>query len=429
MRNVSLWRALLGVENTVIEEIEYDEEAEVVIAHVRPRRARRGRCGRCAVRSPWYDHGEGRRRWRALDLGTVEVFLEADSPRVSCPTHGPTVRQVPWARHNAGHTHAFDQQVAWLTTQCSKTAVTELMRIAWRTVGAIITRVCADIDATVDRLAGLRRIGIDEVSYRKGQKFLTVVVDHDTGRLVWARPGRDSATLEQFFAELGEERSGQLTHISADTASWIRTTSARRAPQAVLCADPFHIVAWATQCLDDVRREVWNQARRRPGGMQAWGSHAGLRYNLSRGDAQKIQRSRYALWKNPEDLTDNQRAKLEWIAATSPRLYRAYLLKEGLRFVFKVKGIEGKEALARWLSWASRSRLDTFVVLARKIRRHLPAIHATLEEGMSNALVESVNTKIRLLTRVAFGFHGPAPLIALAMLNLGGYRPDLPGRN
>jgi transposase len=428
VRTASLWRALLGVEKTVIEEVDFDEELAVVVVHVRPQRASKGRCGRCGQRAAWYDRGEGRRQWRGLDLGAVRVFLEAESPRVTCPVHGPTVRQVPWARHDAGHTHAFDQQVAWLATQCSKTAVTELMRIAWRTVGSIITRVCGDIDARLDRLAGLRRVGIDEVSYRKGQKFLTVVVDHDTGRLVWARPGRDSKTLGVFFDELGEVRSAQLTHVSADTASWISGTVAKRAPQAVVCADPFHIVAWATQCLDDVRREVWNEARRRPGGMQAWGSHAGLRYNLSRGDAQKIQRSRYALWKNPEDLTDNQRAKLEWVAVTSPKLYRAYLLKEGLRYVFRVKGEEGKQALDRWLAWAARSRLGTFVVLGRKIRRHLPAIHAALDEQVSNALVESVNTKIRLLTRVAFGFHGPEPLIALAMLNLGGYRPALPGR-
>ena len=201
------------------------------------------------------------------------------------------------------------------------------MRVAWRTVGSIITRVCRDIDTRVDRLAGLRRIGIDEISYRKGRKFLTVVVDHDTGRLVWARPGRDAATLDTFFVELGPDRAAQLTHVSADTASWIGRTVARRAPQAIVCADPFHVVAWATQCLDDVRRQVWNQARRQPGGMAAAGSHVGLRYNLSRGAAQKIQRSRYALWKNPEDLTENQRAKLAWIATTSPTLHRAYLLK------------------------------------------------------------------------------------------------------
>jgi transposase len=164
VRNASLWRALLGVENTVIEDVEFDEEAEVVVASVRPLRAGRGRCGACGVRAPWYDSGGGRRRWRGLDLGTMQVFLEADAPRVNCPIHGPTVRQVPWARHGAGHTFGFDQQVAWLATQCSKTAITELMRTAWRTVGAIITRVWGDTAGDTDLFAGLRRIGIDEIS-------------------------------------------------------------------------------------------------------------------------------------------------------------------------------------------------------------------------------------------------------------------------
>jgi transposase len=96
--------------------------------------------------------------------GGVQAVLEADAPRVRCPEHGVVVAAVPWARHGAGHTRAFDDTVAWLAVQCSKTAVTELMRVAWRTVGAVVTRVSADVDAAVDRLAGLRRIGIDEIS-------------------------------------------------------------------------------------------------------------------------------------------------------------------------------------------------------------------------------------------------------------------------
>ncbi len=166
MQNATLWRALLGVEKTVVDDIEFDEDAQLLMAHVRPRaRARaRGRCGRCQRRAPAYDRGEGRRRWRALDLGTVQVVLEADAPRVNCVEHGPTVAALPWARHAAGHTLVFDEQVAWLATQCSKSAVTELMRIAWRTVGAIITRVWADVEALHDRFADLSRIGIDEIS-------------------------------------------------------------------------------------------------------------------------------------------------------------------------------------------------------------------------------------------------------------------------
>ena len=111
MQNASIWRALLCVENTVVEDVEFDDQAQVLVVYVRPRRASRGRCGMCGSRSSRYDRGQGRRRWRGLDMGTIRVFLEADAPRVNCPAHGTTVRQVPWARHGAGHTRSFDQQV------------------------------------------------------------------------------------------------------------------------------------------------------------------------------------------------------------------------------------------------------------------------------------------------------------------------------
>ena len=423
---------MLGLARTVIEAVVFDEDAGAVVASVRPRKGASRRCGRCGRRAPWFDRGEGRRRWRALDLGTVPVWLEADAPRVSCREHGPTVVQVPWARHGVGHTRDFDDTVAWLATQCSKAAVTELMRIAWRTVGAIVSRVSADIDAAVDRLEGLRRIGIDEISYKRGHRYLTVVVDHDTGALVWAAAGRDEATLRGFFDALGPERSAQITHVSADAADWIARVVAERCPNAVRCADAFHVVAWATDALDEVRRQAWNDARAiaRGEGQRRRGRprrDAPPRPGHER--ARALKHARYALWKNPENLTDRQQEKLAWVAKTDPRLHRAYLLKEGLRLVFQLKSEAGKEALDRWITWARRCRIPAFVALQKRIVKHRPAIDAALDSGLSNALVESTNTKIRLITRVAFGFHGPEPLIALAMLSLGSHPPALPGRN
>ena len=430
MRNASLWRALLCVENTVVEDVEFDDQAQVLVVHVRPRRASRGRCGTCRSRACWYDRGQGRRRWRGLDMGTIQVFLEADAPRVNCPAHGPTVRQVPWARHGAGHTRSFDQQVAWLATQCSKRAITELMRIAWRTVGAIITRVWADTAAGVDAFAGLQRIGIDEISYKRRHKYLTVVVDHDSGRLVWASPGRERATVHAFFDALeasGQGRCAQITHVSADGAEWIADVVSTRCPDAIRCADPFHVVGWATEALDAVRREAWSNARR-GGHTRNHGWAHGRRATVSTGPALALRRARYALWKNPENLTDRQRVKLEWIAKTDPRLYRAYLLKEGLRTVFKLPADQAGEALDSWVAWARRCRIESFVTLQRRIVAHRAQILASIAHGLSNGLIESVNTKIRLITRIAFGFAHPGPLIALAMLTLGGHRPTLPGR-
>ena len=150
--------------------------------------------------------GDGRRRWRALDLGTTLAFVEADAPRVTCRRHGVVVCAVPWARHNARFTRAFEDQAAWLAVNTSKSAVAELMRVAWRTVGSICERVCEEAQREVDLLDGLRRIGIDEIRHRKGQRYLTVIVDHDSGRLVWAAAGRDRKTVEAFFDALGETR-------------------------------------------------------------------------------------------------------------------------------------------------------------------------------------------------------------------------------
>ena len=248
---------------------------------------------------------------RCLDLGTVQCHLEADSPRVDCPAHGPTVAQVPWARHDAGHTRAFDDQVAWLVTHTPKSAVSELMRVAWRTVGSVIARVVADGRAAHDPFCRLRRIGIDEISYKRGHRYLTVVVDHDSGRLVWAAVGRDKKTLRGFFDLLGEERCDKITVVSADGAEWIADVVRQRCRQATLCIDSFHVMQWATDALDEVRREVWNAARR--GGMTE--------------HARELKGARFALWKNPEDLTRRQQGKLAQVAKTNSPLYRAYLMK------------------------------------------------------------------------------------------------------
>jgi transposase len=408
----TVWRRVLGVDRaTVIEAVEEDED-DSIVAHVRPRRDSKRRCGRCGQRAPGYDQGEGRRRWRALDLGTVRCYLEADSPRVDCPTHGPTVAQVPWARHDTGHTRDFDDLAAWLVTHTAKSTLCELLRIAWRTVGSIIDRVVADGRAAHDPFDGLRRIGLDEISYKRGHRYLLVAVDHDTGRLIWVAVGKTKKTLEGFFDLVGEQRCKKIALVSADAAEWIGEVVAERCANATLCTDGFHVVKWATDALDDVRREVWNQARR--SGMAA--------------HADELKGARYALWKNPEDLTERQEAKLAWIATVNTRLYRAYLLKEQLRAIIRIKGRRGLKMLDAWLAWASRCRIGAFVELGRKIRKNRPGIEAALTHDLSNALIESTNTKLRVLHRMAFGFKKPEHLIALALLDRGGYCPPLPGR-
>jgi transposase len=190
-------------------------------------------------------------------------------------------------------------------------------------------------------------------------------------------------------------------------ASWIAGPVAERLPDAVRCVDPFHVVMVATDALDEIRREVWNEARRA-------------------GDtalARDLKGARYALWKNPENLTGRQRGKLSRIQHTNRRLYRAYLLKEQLRQIYRLPAKAATRLLDAWIAWARRCRLPPFVKLARTITAQRAGIVAAIHHGLSNARVEAINTQIRLITRRAFGFHSPDALIALAMLSLADLCP------
>ena len=409
----SVWKRLLGVEGVVVEKWDFDEETRAFVAHVRPRRSERERCSVCHRRCARYDHGSGRRQWRALDLGTVQAFIEAEMPRVTCVEHGVVVQDVPWARPGSRFTLDFEDQCAWLAVHTNQTAVSQLLRVAWKTVGRIVRSVGEDAREHTDLLSGLRRIGIDELSHRKKHKYVTVVLDHDTGRLVWMAAGRDMETLRKFFDELGPERSARLELVSADAAAWIADVVTERAPQAKQCMDPFHVVQWASEALDLVRREKWNELRSAGAG----------------GRAKDLKNARWALWKNPENLSGQQARTLGWLAKSNKTLYRAYLLKESFRSVFHLPFAEAKERLDGWLKWAARSRLWSFVKLAKSIRTYKERITASLLHGLSNALVEAKNTQLRLLVRQAFGFHNVQAFINLAMLKLAGLCPPLPGRS
>lgn len=415
MSGSRVWKVLLGVEHTVIESVDLEAGPGgqwQVVASVRPTRRRRLRCPYCRKIRRGADAGDGRRRWRGLDLGTVQVFLEADAPRVSCLLHGVVVAAVPWARHDSRFTIGFEDSAAWLAAHTSASTVAELLRSSWRAITGIVTRVVAEARGQTDRLAGLTRIGIDEVAYRKGHRYLLIVTCHTTGRVVWAQPGRDQDTVRAFFDALGPERAAALTHVSCDGAEWIHDVVTERAPKATICLDPFHAVQWATDAIDEVRRRITRDLR-------AAGRDE---------DATALKGSRWALLKNPDKLTGTQRTTLASIKTTNDPLYRAYLMKEQLRDVFVQKGIRGRRLLLGVISWASHSQIPEMVALAKTLRHFQDLIYNTLDHELSNARSEATNTHIRLLTRRAYGFHTPEALIAMIELTRGGLCPPLPGR-
>lgn len=240
--------------------------------------------------------------------------------------------------------------------------------------------------------------------------------------------GYGKEVLSGFFDLL---TPAQRASIRCVRARWIASCVEEYCPNAERCVDPFHVVCWATETLDKERRKAWAEAHqiakavpKRGQGRPARGEVA----NSEKQQAKAVKNLRYVLLKNPENLSENQTAQLDFLTKANPRLYRAYLLKEGLRLALKAGADEITEALHKWMSWAQRCRIPSFRDLRLKIKRHFHAIVATANHGLSNARMEAINNKITLLIRTAFGFRNTDNMLAMVMLTCSDIHPRLPGR-
>jgi len=402
---------MLAIPGAAVAGVEFTPAGVVVALRRRAKKLRCPACGHTARAA--YDRST--RRWRHLDLGASRLYLEAEIRRLPCTRCDRVVtEEVPWARPGARHTRDFEDVVAWLAQRADKTTISRLLRCSWEAVARIVVRVAA---SSIDdaRLEGLYRIGVDDVSYRKGHRYLTVVADHDSdGAVVWAAEGRDAGTLTRFFDVLGPERLARLEAISADMGAGYAKAIADATEAGVLtarvCVDPFHVVKLANEAIEACRRWAWNQARRSGDTTSAW-----------------VKRTRWALVKDPGHLSTSQRLVLEELRRSRSVLYRAWQLKEALRDVYRLREFgAAHQFLDRWLGWACRSRIPAFVKLSRTIRAHRNGILAAVELGLSNSKLEGLNSKIRLINHRGYGHHSAAAIIAMIYLCCGGITVRLP---
>ena len=424
-------KKILGVKNTIIEKLEMVSGDVIVTVH--PTKSYRCRCGCCGRKGKFYDYGNDRspRRWRSLDWNGQRVFLEYSVYRVYCPhCHAVHTCKVSWASHHSCFTDSFEHVTAWMALQMNKSATSAFMRIAWKTVGEIAGRIKEAIAATTaDPLDDLKFIGIDKTSYRKGHTYMTVVIDNERSRVVWVHEGHGEDVLRLFFEKLGPERCKKVELVSCDGAKWIRNCIERYCEKAERCVDPFHVVQWAMEALDSVCSEFWHKAKadepkercrkgRPPQGAEKPESLSKI-----------IKNSKYAVGKVPENLTENQRKKLELIEQKYPTLFRARALKESLRIILSMSCEQAKTELDKWLNWARRCRIKPFVELGKKIRRHYDGILASIKYGLPNARTEAVNNKIKLVIRMAYGFRNIQNMLDMVMLKCGCFTVLLPWEN
>jgi transposase len=448
MRVSAAFSRLLDLPGVRVTQVVFEPDRVVVTVALR---ARRLRCPRCSYSTRYRESKQHHDSvWRHLDLGVWRLEVHARLRRLRCPEHGALVEGVPFARAGARFTRDFEDLVAWLATKTDKTATCRLTRIDWHTIGRVIQRVGEEMLASQDRLTDLFEISIDEVAWRKGHRYLTLVGDHRRRCVVWGAEGKGQAAADAFFAELdppreyppgepepaimvpfgacptvpagagipgawlnpGSEitpalfaRASKLRAVSMDMTGGYAKSVREHAPAAVICIDNYHVVQLATKALDEVRREHWNELR-----------HAG-----DTDTAKQFKHDRWALLRNPDDLSDRQAATLAAIQAGGGKVARAWAMKEMVRAIF-APGLTAQDVsklIDRLLARLSRCRQQPFIRLGRTIRKHREGILAARRHKLSNARAEAMNNKVKLIVRRAYGFHSARAALALVHLTCG----------
>jgi transposase len=379
-------------------------EADAVVLTIRQRSARlRCSCG-FSTRSI-YDRSL--RRWRHLDVLGTKLFLEAEIRRLYCRSCEKVVlEEVTWARHGARHTLPFENVVAWWCQRADRTSVASFWRCDWTTVTAIVGRVVAQylLDG---RFEGLTRIGVDEIAW-SGMKFLTIVVDQDSGGVIWVGEGKNADVLESFYDLLGEVRCAKLTAVSMDMGrAYSAATQSKTG--ATICWDPFHVVKLLNKAVGDTIR--WSKLSRQ-----------GL--PLTKREATDL---RWAMLKKASDLTPDQAAVLERHRKAGHACWRAQQLKEDFRGLYQLTNpSDAKPYLDRWIARACRCRIPPILKAVKMVRESRTGILAAVELGLSNSRLEGTNSKIRVINHRGYGHHSAKALTAMIYLCCAGIEVDLP---
>jgi len=332
------------------------------------------------------------RRWRHLDAWGVQTVVIAPQRRVRCRWCGVRIERVPWARPASRFTHGFELEMLKRARDTSIAGVCRQLRVHWTTVQRLITRwVKESADKHFRRR--LRKIGVDEISYGRGQsKYLTVVWDHERGQVVWIGQGREQQTLEQFFEKLGRVRSHRLWCVTMDMAQGYIAAVTEHAPQAEIIFDRFHIERHLTNAVNEVRKQEFFRR--------------GGRYR------EAIRGKKFLLLKKRRRLHWRRRPQLDALLALNRRLARAYVLKEQFDHAWSYGTRRAMwDFLLSWRDMLRWTRLKPLWNFWAMIYRHWCGVIAWADWHLSNAALEGNNARIRGLSQRAHGYRNPTNLM------------------
>jgi len=354
-----------------------------------PRRNSKAICSCCDKQAPLYDQLDIR-RFEFIPLWGYRVFLVYLMRRVNCVDCGVKVEQVPWARGKRELTDTYQQFLAHWAKKLSWTEVAVSFRTSWEKVFRAVEYI---VEWGLDHrdLSGITAIGVDEIAWRKGHKYLTMVyqIDGANVRLLWIGKDRTIKTLRRFFHFFGEERSRRLEYVCSDMWKAYITVIEEKAGQALHILDRFHIVAKLNKAIDEVRA----------------GEHRQMQKD---GYEPVLKNSRWCLLKRSENLTEKQEAKLKDLLQYNLKSVRAYLLKEDFHgFWDYVSPAWAEKYLDRWCTRVMRSKIEPMKKVVKTIRNHKPLIlnWFKAKKAFSSGIVEGLNNKAKVTTRNSYGFR------------------------
>jgi transposase len=358
-------------------------------------------------------HDRVRRSWRHLDFFQFEAWLHAEVPRVQCAGCGKTTQlPVPWAREGSGFTLLFEALGLSLCRELPVRQAANQMRVSakrlWRRV-----RHYVEVARAKDDMSSVRYVGIDETSVKRGHQYITVVHDLAAKRLLFACPGRDHQTLE-VFAEDMRAHGGDpaaIEHACIDMSAAYAKGIGQSLPNAQISYDRFHVIALANTAMDEVRREEMRS------------SAAAVREAVGAHSKKTLRQLLWGMRKDAANWTRAQSEAMHWLQRSNLKSARAWRLKQALRLVYSEARDSNSEeiargALAKWMSWARRSRLEPFKRLAATLKAHFGGVVRGMLDGRSNAYVEAMNGLLQKAKTAARGFRDPENFIAIAYLRM-----------
>lgn len=358
----------------------------VLRAQIVPRRRSRAICSGCGQRRQGYDRLP-QRRYRHLAFWGIQVELLYRPRRVNCPRCGIKVEQVPWAMGKSHLTTPLVVVIATFARLLSWQEVSRLFGVSWGTVRQAVAQAVS-YGLEHREVTGVISIGIDEISRQRGHRYMTNVYDFTGRRLIWTGVGRDENTLRRFFAWWGKERSEALVAVCCDMWRPYMNVIEESAPNAVIVFDKFHVVRHLMDAVDKVRKE---EARL-----------------LAEAGIEDLKGTKYLWLKNPWRWTKKQKSRFRELMRSNLKIYRAYLIKEAFRTIWKYKTVGwAKRYLKRWFWWATHSRLEPIREFAWLLRRHEQGILNAIKFNINNAFVEGMNRKAKVISQRAYGFRKP----------------------